>query len=245
MSVTIIQIEEIQEKLTQGFSGVHRCLGEDGNCYYTKGYQVERIDQAKEWICANLAQRFGLPIAKFALVEVNEGLYQVTKNKDLRDLGYGICFGSQEVEHAAWLEPNKNIEMVSDSTRADILVFDWWIKNLDRTPNNPNLLWVPGEQRVVVIDHNLAFDPEATEDAFFQSHIFRGEKERIFGDLFVRQEYEAKMAVALEGFQSAVDVIDKVWQWEDLEESRPFTLDSQALLATLEEYKTPEFWRTK
>ncbi|MTI12596.1 HipA family kinase [Sansalvadorimonas verongulae] len=240
-----IQIDEVSEKLIQGKSGVHLCCGDDGHNYYVKGYQVERFDQAKEWICANLAKAFGLPVADFCLVDVDEYLYQNLKEKRLRDLGFGTCFASRQVAYASWPGANEILTKVSIPLQADILVFDWWIKNFDRTTVNPNLLWVPHEERLVVIDHNLSFDQEEGEVFFFNSHIFKDVKGQAFGHWVAAQEYQERMKKALEAFQPAVDTINEVWQWEDLEESRPFRLDSQALLTMLDKYKTPEFWSMK
>ena len=57
-----------------------------------------------------------------------------------------------------------------------ILLFDWWTCNSDRTltayGGNPNLLWVARERKVIVIDHNLAFE-ENQMDGFWHNHIFR------------------------------------------------------------------------
>ncbi|MCL6271319.1 hypothetical protein M3P05_15450 [Sansalvadorimonas sp. 2012CJ34-2] len=240
-----IQIDEIIGKTTQGMSGVHRCEGEDGEFYYVKGYKVGREDQAKEWICGHLAKEFGLPVADFCLVEINECLYHSLRNDSLRDAGHGICFGSREVKQANWLEPNKMPKKVSNNLKSDILVFDWWVKNCDRTPDNPNLLWTASEQKLSVIDHNLAFDCEFDEASFFKTHIFSGAKDTVFGDMVAIQEYQARMDKAITVFESAVDTVKRIWPWHDLEETRPFELDSEALLATLEMYRSSEFWSMK
>ncbi len=66
-----IQIEEIVGESNQGRSGgVFRCIGDDEESYFLKGLGVGRPDLAKEWICANLARAFGLPVAGFALAEL-------------------------------------------------------------------------------------------------------------------------------------------------------------------------------
>ncbi len=107
------------------------------------------------------------------------------------------------------------------------------------------MLWVPHEERLVVIDHNLAFDNEENEDLFFKTHIFKDMKDQVFGHWVAAQEYQERLEKALEAFQPAVDTVKEVWQWEDLEETRPLTLDSEALLAVLKESETPEFWSMK
>ena len=50
--------------------------------------------------------------------------------KNLKDLGYGICFDLRQANSAIWLEPNKIAEK-RRSLSADILAFDWWMKNFN------------------------------------------------------------------------------------------------------------------
>ena len=83
---------------------------------------------------------------------------------------------------------------------------------------------MPHEKRLVVIDHNLAFDPEFDERSFFDNHIFSMARERIFGDLVMEADYKKRMERALSGFQVSVDTILETWPWLDLEETRPFQL---------------------
>ncbi len=63
--------------------------------------------------------------------------------------------GSTEITFA-------NRSIVSKTRRRDLVAFDWWIKNGDRQlteiGGNPNLLWTPESDSMVVIDHNMAFD---------------------------------------------------------------------------------------
>ncbi|MCW7555950.1 hypothetical protein NX722_25640 [Endozoicomonas gorgoniicola] len=240
----LVQIEEVLTELKQGYSGVFRCLGADQQYYYVKGHNVGRDDQAREWICGKLAQAFGLPIADFCLAEIDECLHQYLPDS-MKKIGSGVCFASREVKHAEWLQPNLIAHKVSAELQSDLLVFDWWVKNGDRNYGNPNLLWVSNEEKLAVIDHNLAFDSEVTEESFFEHHIFSEAKHRIFTDLAHIAEYRDKIAQAISEFQPAVDVIKEVWPWRDLEETRPFELDSAALLAILEEYKNNDFWSMK
>lgn len=240
----IVQIEEVITELKQGYSGVFRCLGTDQQYYYVKGHNVGRDDQAKEWICGNLAKAFGLPVADFCLAEVDECLYEYLP-APLKKIGSGICFASREVKNAEWLQPNLIAHKVPPKLQNDLLVFDWWVKNGDRNYGNPNLLWVSNEKRLAVIDHNLTFDSDVTEKSFFEHHIFSEAKDRVFSDLAYIAEYRDKISKVILEFHPAVEVILDAWPWRDLEETRPFELDSAALLSILEEYKNRDFWSMK
>ncbi|WP_051786310.1 HipA family kinase [Endozoicomonas numazuensis] len=240
----LVQIEEVLEELEQGYSGVFRCVGQDGLQYYVKGHNVGREDQAKEWIAAQLAKEFGLPIANFALAEVDEYMHEYL-SPSLKKIGHGLCFASQEVKMAQWPEPHVIAQRVNPELQNDVLFFDYWIRNQDRTKGNPNLLWVPHDEELFVIDHNLAFDPKFNKDDFLNYHIFSEARNRLFGDMFIQEQYQSRLDKALESFQPAIKTISEAWQWHDLEETRPFKLDSDALLSILEEYKKPEFWSMK
>ncbi|WOG27749.1 hypothetical protein P6910_24910 [Endozoicomonas sp. 8E] len=90
--------------------------------------------------------------------------------------------------------------LVPEQLQNDVLVFDRWIRNEDRTRGNTNLLWAPREDRLVIIDHNLAFDPDFTGESFFKYHVFNSAQGRIFGDLATIAEYKERMEVTLTDF---------------------------------------------
>ncbi len=239
-----VQIDEIFGKTDQGYCGVYGCKGDDGHIYYVKGHNAGRLDQAKEWICGNLAKDFGLPMAEFCLVNICPSLYDILP-PEFEPIKYGTCFASREVKLNQWLEPKTMAQAVTPVVQNDILLFDRWIRNDDRTYGNPNLLWVPHEQRLAVIDHNLAFDPDFEPDSFFSDHVFSSARDRVFGDLATIAEYKERMDKALLGFQQSVDTVSREWPWLDIEETRPFELDSDAFLSILNEYNTPQFWSMK
>jgi len=60
-------IVEVIGKVDQGYSNPYECLDEEGNSFIVKG--LPRSSQVNEWICANLATAFDLPIADYELVE--------------------------------------------------------------------------------------------------------------------------------------------------------------------------------
>ena len=123
-----------------------------------------------------MATDFGLPIAEYAIADVPDTLIALGVRTDLRkDLGSGFVFASRLVPHALELTPTTR-DLVPDNVAMDVLVFDWWLKNEDRhlteSGGNPNLLWDTSGEKLTVIDHNLAFDPDFNVVNFLDSHVF-------------------------------------------------------------------------
>lgn len=156
----MINIIEIQQRMTQGKTEPWLCLGNDQKKYVVKRLNATFKGCLYEWIAANLGQRFGLAIPDFALVSVDEALVEYDIDL-LTGLGAGVAFGSclqndlQEV----------NVELIRKADRnvlQDLYMFDYWINNGDRTltvfGGNPNLYYNVVSQSLVVIDHNLAFE---------------------------------------------------------------------------------------
>lgn len=79
------------------------------------------------------------------------------------------------------------------------------------------MLWVPAEKRVVLIDHNLAFDPQFDQTLFLEVHVFRERAAEIFEDLANRAELAALLEAALGKFDAAMASIPAVWGFSDPE----------------------------
>ena len=182
----MIQIIEILGRSEQGMTRPFICRGEDNNIYFVKGSGAGRRSQICEWIAGNLALELGLPIAPFRIVDVPFAL--VENNPQYSELGAGPAFGSlkqtiMELNYAG-------IEQVPVALQRDVLAFDWWIHNIDRmlteSGGNPNLFWAPEEERLVVIDHNQAFDPQFSAKDFFDYHVFSQNYHALFDDALYR-----------------------------------------------------------
>jgi hypothetical protein len=207
-----IEILEIIRPATQGRSRPFYCRGSDGQHYFVKGRP--RSSQGAEWICAHLAMEFGLPIAPFAIVEIDPALLREAQD-DWQHLGSGPSFGSCAVSGVSWLE-RENTDKVSTDTQRDILVFDWWIQNQDRTVFNTNLLWQATEGRLTVIDHNLAFDKEFNPAGFLEGHLFRTQWDTL--DLDRRAGYHRRLVDALPALQKACASLPHEWSWYDADQ---------------------------
>jgi hypothetical protein len=239
----MIQIIEIIKKAEQGFCKPFLCKGDDGYLYYVKGFidgRPQREDQIKEWICAHLAKEFGLPLPDFCIVDIPHELYDVSPEV-FKQLGYGPAFASKYVEGTVWMESQNMIEPTFQVAK-DILLFDYWIRNLDRTKGNTNLLADARANSLHVIDHNQAFDVEYNDEEFFKHHIFTDLRFEVFSDLDIRSQYLQRIDAAITVFDTATLTIPEEWQWLDVEQSVPAEINYDAFLAILSMYEQDQFW---
>lgn len=154
----MLQIVEILRPAEQGRTTPFLCRAEDERLYYVKGLNTGRQGQWCEWLAGHLGQAFGLPIPPFCLVELSAELL-VNTCPEWRSIGTGPAFASLARQDSQWLESHFAGE-VPVELRRDVLVFDWWIRNMDRFDDNTNLLWNRAIRQLTVIDHDLAFNPE-------------------------------------------------------------------------------------
>ena len=153
-----------------------------------------------------------MPIPEFEQLQLDPLLLEYSaKTKEVANLGLGILFGSCR-------EPNVVEVRHSDLPRLDmhlkarVLAFDWWIANSDRVfmdgAGNPNLLWAEHEQRLVVIDHNLAFEP-AGMAGFWTQHAFR-DAQTVWSEAFC-QHMSAEFRAALRHLQAIWNELPADW----------------------------------
>lgn len=233
-------IQEIIRPAHQGMSKPYYCRGEDGKYYFVKGVNTTRESQVWEWVCGHLAEAFGLPLAPFSLVEVVPELLEETQ-EEYQDIGVGLAFGSQQVDGVMW----KELAISKDVTiqiQRDLLVFDWWVQNMDRTPFNTNLLWKADSKTVTVIDHNCAFDEEFKPAAFLEGHLFKEQQSSIFGDLATRAEYSRRLSGALPALDVACANIPAEWEWHDQQETVPAEYDLERAKRVVTRCNTENFW---
>ncbi|MED5508918.1 MAG: HipA family kinase [Pseudomonadota bacterium] len=236
----MIEIVEIVEDTVQGLTRPALCHGIDGNKYIVKGREAQNIGLKKEYICAHLGQKFGLPIPEFTLATFPNELLEFDAEL-VRRFGNGPCFASKYYPHLQEFDRSSYSQKNAQFFK-DLFVFDYWIKNDDRNfvaenGGNPNLIVDSKREKIFVIDHNLAFDEHFELESFKQSHA--GCK-YWFEDqiaLFNREAYEQKMSYALQGLEAFVDTMPEEW-CEDL----PGCL--QTINDKLSLYNTEPFWRS-
>ncbi|MBV9169366.1 MAG: aminotransferase class I and II [Chloroflexi bacterium] len=110
-----------------------------------------------EALVACLASVLGLPVPRPALVELDEGFGRSEPDPEIQDVlrgSVGTNFGLAYLSGALAFDPAVDGPNVSESLAADIVWFDAYVTNVDRTPRNTNLLiWDSG---VWMIDHGAA-----------------------------------------------------------------------------------------
>lgn len=243
MAEPTVVIEEVIGRSAQGITKPFICKGDDGHIYFVKGRDAGRRSQICEWVAARLATAFGLPIADYALAEVPTELIDPRVRADIAQLGEGIVFASRQLPHVQELNARSR-ELVESATAADVLVFDWWLKNEDRhlteMGGNPNLLWDMQAGQLAVIDHNQAFDRGFNPGNFLVSHVFALHWNSVFSDHVERQRYEAKMVAALAGLDAIRDSIPSPWWFID--DGVPADVTWDEIAACLERCRQANFW---
>jgi hypothetical protein len=239
-----IQIVEILGRATQGVTKPFRCRGEDGAIYYVKGLGATRHSLIAEYVCGCLAKDFGLPVPDFEVVEVPEALITWSTIEGIADLGAGSAFGSRALPHVQELSVS-HLPKVETTLCGDVLVFDWWMRNADRTLSehggNPNLLWDQEHSRLAVIDHNQAFDSAFDVQAFTESHVFHAHLSDIFDDWVEQERYRARLARVFDGFDQACDNLPPEWWW--MADGVAANFDRDAARRTLARFEDNDFWR--
>lgn len=239
-----VQIVEVMSRSTQGMTRPFICRGNDGHVYFVKGHGAGRRSLICEWICGQLALKLGLPIAPFEIVEVPEELLLLADAETVTDLGVGFAFGSRKslvVEISI-----SHIDNVPEATQRNVLAFDWWVRNQDRTltevGGNPNLFWSIESQQLVVIDHNQAFDPEFNSSQFLDSHVFSGQRHALFDDWVLRQEYNNRLTEVMTNWDEICHTLPPAWLFIDAEETIPTQFDFDAVRSSLMRFQDANFW---
>jgi len=237
----MLQVIEIIDTMVQGVTQPMLCRVDDGEMYIVKGREAMNSGLIKEYVCASLGQKFGLPIPDFCLVEFSDELLMHDSELQRR-FGGAPCFASKYVLNLQEFDRSSYVEKNSDLLR-DIFIFDYWVRNDDRTyvignGGNPNLLANGSRENIYVIDHNLAFAEDFDLDLFKSTHVGSTfwHKQQI--DLFDNQVYHDVMHRSLAVFDVAISELPDMWvNGEFCENNLVASLKLQ-----LESFNTNEFW---
>jgi hypothetical protein len=139
------------------------------------------------------------------------------------------------------------IPAILESLRRDVVVFDYWICNMDRYlgehGGNPNLFWEPQSEQLVVIDHNQAFDADFSLSEFASTHVFRGDLHQVFSDSAMQQGYQQRLRLALSRWGEICDTVPAEWWWFDDEETIPADFNRDQAYRCLSRIDEEGFWR--
>lgn len=244
MSVHPIQIVEILKRSEQGMTRPFLCRCEDGRLYYVKGRGAGPRSLLCEWLAGHLARALGLPVPEFVIAQASKELIDLFPEGG--DLGVLPAFASAVVEHTQELS-KAHLGDVPAALQSDVVVFDWWLRNADRTltslGGNPNLLWDTNAERLVVIDHNGAFDPVFSAAGFSDSHVFSAKIPYVFQDIAEQGRYAQRLRDALAVWAPACENVPPEWWFVDAEQTVPTDFDRVATLTLLNRCTNEEFWR--
>lgn len=239
-----VEIVEILDRSTQGMTLPFICRGEDKKIYFVKGRGAGRRSLVCEWIAGSLARNLGLPIAPFEVVSVSQDLIGLDSRSDLADLGEGLAFGSCRRSIVELTVVHQ--DQISAALQRDVLMFDWWIKNGDRTQTdvggNPNLFWDVDNDSLLVLDHNQAFDPDFVPKVFEELHPFRAHMDDIFSQMLERDAYATRFVAAMATWDAICDTVPLDWWYLDQECTIPLEFDRHSLKRVLLDCRSNAFW---
>lgn len=110
-----------------------------------------------ELIAAGLARELGLPIPDAAIIALADGFGRAEPNPEIQDLlrsSVGDNFGLVFLPGALGFDAATDLPSIDPDLAADIVWFDAYLANPDRTARNPNLLRWRGQ--IWLIDHGAA-----------------------------------------------------------------------------------------
>jgi hypothetical protein len=110
-----------------------------------------------EAIAAGLATALGLPMPPYAIVGLEDGFGEAEPDPEIQDIlrgSIGHNFGIAYLSGALGYDPVADRAFVAEELASDIVWFDAYISNVDRTARNPNLLIWDG--KLWLIDHGAS-----------------------------------------------------------------------------------------
>lgn len=164
------RIRTIYRRIVQGQTEPVLAEAEDGTLYVVKSSRSTVDALVCEAIAAMLGERLGLPVPEWDYVEVRASEADSFPFEEARYLSRVPGFASRFVEGAVQLDP-MHARSIGLTLRAEVLLFDFVIRNRDRSDDNANLLVEAGTGRLWVIDHNLSLG--GVVDDLFETHVFR------------------------------------------------------------------------
>jgi hypothetical protein len=202
MSASIVSICGRAEK---GVSRPFLCEAEDGHFYFVKRDNVSADQLVIEFIISRLAEECGLPVAPVEVLTIPEELATYAIVERSEEFRPGAAFGSRRVPFADEIRTS-HLRQIDDETKMRCLCFDWWTRNSDRRLDliggDPNLLWDPVLQSVILLDHDSCLDPDFDEIEFKREHAFRDTRP------FIERPFYEKWRTK---FESTIYNLDKIW----------------------------------
>lgn len=176
-----------------------------------------------EYLSYLIAKRFNLPIPEYRFIKATESFIGTIEDEEIHGIlksSQDLCIGSVFIHGA--LPFKSGLKLKNNSYRTlfkTIFGLDQYLYNADRFPENPNLLFIPQTNTLMVIDHSLAIWPilDDYEDNL-EGPVRAADKHVLFpyakGDLsyigrLIKDIYDVTI-------QSYIDTIPVEWLNEDL-----------------------------
>jgi hypothetical protein len=243
-AMAAVPIMEIIGRSTQGVTRPFICRGADQALYFVKGRGAGKRSLICEWIAGTIANRMGLPVAPFAVVDIPQALIALGSRNDLSELGAGLAFGSRKLDLVELLL--SHLPQIPSATQQNILMFDWWVENADRSlreaGGNPNLFWDGATEKLVVIDHNQAFDPAFSVADFCAAHAFRAQIGVLSRDQSCQRHYTQMFEKILADWHAICSAVPHDWWFIDAEQTLPVDFNRDTIQERLMRYRSAAFW---
>ncbi|WP_379971896.1 HipA family kinase [Edwardsiella ictaluri] len=175
MQNNYLPVTAYTRRMNGGITNPFLCTCQDGLAYVVKGRpKLRQYELVAEFISAHLAQQIGLSCPDFCIVDVGEELIEFMPDLS-HELFPGPAFATRFVENASIINIQQARNSLTIQEKKKIFFFDRWINNSDRTltdfGGNVNIIFDAVNDRYYLIDHNLAFAHDITDDGY-DVHVY-------------------------------------------------------------------------
>lgn len=241
MQNNYLPVTAYTRRMNDGITKPFLCTCQDGLAYIVKGRpKLRQNELVAEFISAHLAQQMGLPCPDFCIVEVGEEIIEFMP--DLRgELLSGPAFATRFVENASIINIQQARSAVCLQEQKKIFFFDRWINNSDRSltdiGGNVNIIFDAVNNRYYLIDHNLAFAHDTTDDEY-EVHVYSSKGRNWVYDIIDKPELEDLAMNAIGTLDQAFIQLPKEWFSSEDERERMF----YEITTCLSRVRSKEFW---
>lgn len=241
MQNNYLPVTAYTRRMNDGMTQPFLCTCQDGFAYIVKGRpKLRQRELVAEYVSAHLAKKIGLTCPDFCIVEVGQEIIEFMP--DLRgELSPGPAFATRFVENASTINVQQARNAVNLQEQKKIYFFDRWIKNADRSltviGGNVNIIFDTVNNRHYLIDHNLAFAHDTTDDEY-DVHVYSPKCRDWVYDIIDEPELLDLANDAIGTVGEAFNQIPEEWFLSDEERERLLS----EIVACLSRVRSREFW---